>query len=787
MANDLRFALRLMRKSPAFFITAALSLALGIGATTTVFSAFRAVFLRPLPYTDPGRLVEIRKPSNDGRPDTTTVTDVAFLRQFSHSFESIGVHGFLRAMTMTGGSEPVNIVTTVVEKDLFPTLRPRAQLGRVFAASDFEEANPRGILLSNLAWQRDFQSDPAAVGRQVKLDNDTYTIIGVMPREFQFPSSFPNAWIANRDGAIDPRTTARGIVARLKPGVTARSAQAELERMRPALARQYPESKRNFHIEVAQLGERDTVRYRSAFLTLCGAVGLLMLIACLNVANLVVARSVAREGEFAVRSALGANRGRLVRQVLVESLVLASVGGAIGLMLAWAGDRALLASLPPHHQIARLGETRLDAEALGFSVLLSFLTAVLFGISPAAVLSRFSMREIGRTATQSARRVFWRNGLVAGEVALSLVLLIGAGLLIRSFITLANVDPGFRRDHVLTMMMPAGAEFSKDKAALERRFTGILGTARAIPGVVSAGVATAVPMGTINISLNIELPEHPGVAISNDFKSISPGYLTTMGIPLRRGRMFTDRDDGKAPHVAIVNETFVRKYWPGIDPIGRRMGTDITVVGVVGDTRDEQLGVAAAPEFYQPYTQYIGPSLGAMLVVRTQDNPAALASSLRAAIHSAFPGQPVSDIATMETRVADSMAEPRLYSLLLAMFAAVALALTGVGVYGVVSYAVNHRTREFGIRMALGAQSSDVLAHVMRGGLGTVLLGCACGIGGAWLLRTWVASLLYGIGPADPIAFTVAPALLLMIAAAACYIPARRGTSIDPNVALRTE
>jgi predicted permease len=687
---------------------------------------------------------------------------------------------------MTGAAEPVNITAQVMEKDLFPTLRPRVELGRVFVESDFADGNPRGLLLSNLVWRRDFQADPNIVGRLVKLDLNTYTIIGVMPREFQFPATFPNAWIANRDGAIDPRTTARGCIARLKPGVTAHEAQAELERMRSALAQQFPEAKRNFHIQVAQLGERDSARYRTAFLTLCGAVGLLMVIACLNTANLVIARSVEREGEFAVRSALGAGRGRLARQVLVESLVLASAGGALGTTLSWVGDRALLAWLPPHHQIARLGETRVDAQALGFAVLITLLTAILFGLSPAAMFSRFSMREIGRTATQSGGRIRWRNVLVASEIALSLTLLIGAGLLIRSFVTLSEVDPGFRRDHVLTMMMPAGSQLAKDKAALTQRFTGILETVRRIPGVMSAGVATAIPMGTINVSLNLELPERPGVPIENNFKSISTGYLATMGIPVRRGRVFAERDDEKSPGVAIVNEAFVRRYWPGLEPIGRRIGSG-TVVGVVGDTRNEELGAAPSPELYSPYTQYIGPSLGAMLVARTQGDPAALGSTLREAIHRAFPNQPVSDIATMDARVADSMAEPRLYTLLLGLFAGVALTLTAVGVYGVISYAVSRRIREFGIRMALGARSSDVLGQVMGGGLRTIMLGCVCGIGGAWLLRTYVSSLLFGIRPADPVSFVVAPAVLVAVAAVACYVPARRATSSDPNLALRAE
>ena len=790
MWNDIRFSLRLLRKSPAFLVTAVFSLALGIGATTTVFSAFRAVFLRPLPYTDAERLVEITKPGPDGRASSTTLADIAFWRQFSRSFEKIGTYGFYKPMTLTGGAEPANVVGRVIEKDLFPTLQARAMLGRVFEPSDFEDGNPRGILLSYRVWQQDFQEDRAIAGRRVTLDNDSYVVIGVMPEEFHYPSAFTNVWVANRDGAIDPRTTARGVVARLKPGISAQAAQAELERMRPALAQQYPEAKRNFRIQLDVLGERDAVKYHAAFLMLCGAVAMLVLIACLNVANLVIARSVAREGEFAVRSALGAARRRLVRQVMVESFVLAALGGCLGAMLSFAGNRALVAWLPARYAIARLSETRVDLMVLAFALGLTTLTAVLFGLGPAVVLSRFSLREFGRTATQNTSRIRWRDALVVSEIALSLTLLIGAGLLIRSFVALSNVDPGFRRDHVLTMMVPASAQVTKDKPKLIRRLTDILDRATNIPGVASAGLATAIPMGTVNVSLNISLPEYPGEEVQTNYKAVSWDYFTAMGIPLKAGRMLSVRDDATSPLVARVNEAFARRFWPGKTALGRRIGTDpnpATVVGVIADTHSYLLNLPPAPEFYCPYQQLLGPSIGAMLVARTHGDPASIAASLRTAIHQAYPDQPVSDIKTMEARVADSLAEPRLYTVLLGIFAGVALVLTAVGIYGVISYAVSHRTREFGIRMALGARRADVLRIVMSGGLALIAIGCAAGIGGAWALKRYIESLLFEVKTGDPAAFIAAPVALIVIAAAACYLPARRATSIDPNAALRQE
>ena len=785
--NDIRFSLRLLRKSPAFLFTAVLSLALGIAAATTMFSAFRAVFLRPLPFHDPDRLVEINKASPDGRSGTCTVTDIAFWRQFSHSFENIGTFGFYKPMTLLSGGEPANVVGRVIEKDFFPTLQARPLLGRVFEPGDFENGHPHGILLSWKVWQEDFQGDPGVVNRSVMLDADQYVVIGVMSHDFIYPSAFTNVWVANRDGAIDPRTTARGVVARLKSGVTVKAALAELEVMRPALATQYPPAERNFHIELDGIGERDAAHFRAAFLVLCGAVGMLVLIACLNVANLIVARSVAREGEFALRSALGAARKRLVRQVMVESFVLASLGGVLGAALAYAGNQALIALLPSHYQIARLSETRVDLAVLGFAVLLTGGTAVLFGLGPAAVLSRFSLREFGRTATQSGSRLRWRAALVVSEIALSLTLLIGSGLLIRSFVELANVPPGFRTDHVLTMMTPAGTQLSKDKTRLTQRFTGILDRARSLPGVLDAGIASAIPMGTVNVSLLIDLPDHPGEKIGVTFKSVSPDYFSAMGIPLRMGRMLTPRDNAAAPAVALINESFARKYWPDQNPIGKNIGKGQTVVGVVADVHNRLLSAPNAPEFYASYLQFIGPAIGAMVVVRTQGDPAAMATALRRTIHDAYPDQPVSDVATMASRVSDTLAAPRLYMTLLGVFAVLALLLTAVGTYGVVSYAAGQRTREFGIRIALGARRSDVLRLVMGGGLFLVSLGCVVGIGSAWMLRRYIESMLFGVRADDPLTFLIAPAVLIAIAAAACYLPAHRATAIDPNAALRVE
>ncbi len=789
MLSDLRFSLRMLRKNLVFLVAAVLSLALGIGAATTVFSAFRAVFLRPLPYADPDHLVQITRSEADQRTGALTVADFQFLRKFSHSFDHFGSYGFLRALTFRGAGEPANLVARIVENDFFPALGTRPILGRVFANNDFIPGNPRGVILAFSVWQKQFQADPGVVGRQVMLDGESYSVIGVMAADFHFPSSFTTLWIPDRDQIKNPLQEYRDVVARLKPGIPVSAARAELERLRPAIVSPYPVSERKFRLNVESLSERDTAKYKTAFWMLCCAVGLLVVIACLNVANLVIARSVGREGEFALRSALGAARKRLVMQVLLESSVLALMGGILGIVFAFVANRVLVAWLPASHSVPRLGETRVDLAVLAFALGTTTVTALLFGMGPALLLSRFNLREMGRTATENRRRIGWRQGLVISEIALSLTLLIGAGLLMRSFLALSKVDPGFRADHLLTVMVPASAQLSKDKPALVRRLAEITALAERLPGVTAAGLASAIPMGMVNVSITFSLPEHPREEVGATYRAVSLAYFQAIGTPLRLGRLFTSHDDAAGPPVALVNETFARKYWPGRNPIGQKLTgpVDITIVGVVADTHSHALSGPAEPELFRPYQQYLGPAIGAMLVVRTRDNPLNLAASLRQSIHRRYPDQPVTDVQTMEMRVAGSMGEPRLYTWLLGMFAGVALLLTAVGVHGVISYSVGYRTREFGIRMALGAQHSDVLLYVLRNGATLIFTGAFTGFASAWVLSRYLRSLLFSMGPRDPLTFAAASLLLMGIALIACYLPARRATNIDPQIALRQE
>ncbi len=422
-----------------------------------------------------------------------------------------------------------------------------------------------------------------------------------------------------------------------------------------------------------------------------------------------------------------------------------------------------------------------------FALALTTATAVISGTGPALLLSRFSLREMGRTITLSAGRTRWRGALAAAEVAHSLILLIGAGLLMRSFVALAGVDPGFRPDHVLTAMIPVGNQLSKDKPNLIRRLADIVHRVETLPGVTAAGISTAIPMGTVRVSLLIQVPGHGSGEVGVAYRAVSPDYFKALGIPLRSGRLFTQHDDGSRAAVVVVNEAFARKYWRGQNPIGQKLGarSEMTVVGVVADQHQRTLDKPAEPEFYGPYQGYLGPALGTMLIVRTQQEPAGMADTLRQTIHRTYPDQPISEVMTMEERVSDSMAEPRLYTSLLGVFAAVALALTAIGVYGIMAYSVGQRKREIGIRMALGAQRGDVLGAVMRSGLTLVAGGAATGIAGALILSRYIESMLYGVPPRDPVTFVAAPLLLFLVAAIACFFPAKRATSIDPNHALR--
>lgn len=789
--RDVRYAVRILAKTPGFLAAAVLSVALGIGASTTMFSAFRAVFLRPLPYRDADRLVKVTKTGGDHRDRQVTVGDVLFWREHARSFQSLGTFGGFRMMTLTGVREPTNLIVHFVSAEIFSTLDSPALLGRTLGSGDFGPGMPPAAVLSYSAWQKQLGGDSKNIGREIMLDGRSYVVVGVMPEGFIFPWPGTSAWAPDETVITDPLQAGAEVIGRLRPGVSLESATAEIDRLRPGLALAYPRDRRNWRIELDEFATSETRDYRKAFLLLFGAVGLLALIGCLNVANLLLARSSARESEFATRSALGAARGRLIRQVLTESLVLALLGGAGGLLLAWGGAHLITATIPA---APGLDKTRVDQAVLWFALAVTMLSGLAFGIAPALELPRFTLRQSSRALTEGQAKMRRRTVLMVAEIGMSLVLLVGAGLLLRSFLLLTESDPGFRPEHVLTAWIPTGERAAKDKIQVTQRYGEIVQMAQSLPGVTAAGLASALQMGHVEVSVTFCRPGDTTEQITS-FRAVSPGYFSAMGIQLKRGRALTDADTEGAAEVALVNEAFARRFWPGQDSIGQKIGTScdardrgsITVVGVVGDTRSHDLSAPPEPEQYRPYQQYIGPVAGVTLVVRTAGDPAMLAAVLRRGIRHLYPDQVITETSTMRGLVSESLARPRFYMSLVTAFAVLALLLTLVGIYGVISYSVGQRTREIGIRMALGAQPIHVLRTAAMQGVCSIAWGVAAGLGGAWTFTRFMRSLVYGVAVLDPLTFVSAAVLLAVASVAACLVPARRATQIDPNVALRHE
>ena len=791
MFDDVRYALRILGKTPGFLAAAVFSIALAIGAGTTMFSAFRAVFLKPLPYRDADRLVTISKTGGDHRDRQVTYADVRFWREHARTIESSGTCGGFRMETLTGVREPANLVVRFVSDSVFQTLESPALMGRTLAARDFESGAPRAAVISWSTWQKQFGGDQKIIGREILLDGHGFAVVGVMPEGFNYPSPGSSAWIPDETVITDPLDGGGNIIARLRPGVTIERATAEIARLRPALALAYPPDRRNWRIELDEFSTAETREYRKAFLLLFGAVGLLMLIGCLNVANLLLARSSAREAEFATRSALGAGRGRLIRQVLTESLVLAMAGGVAGLLLAWGGAHLISATIPA---APGLDKTRVDFSVMWFALAVTVATGLAFGIAPALELPRLALRQSARTVTDSRAKMRRRTLLMVSEIGLSLLLLVGAGLLLRSFLRLTEVNPGFRAEHVLTAWIPTGGRAAMDKNAVTRRYERIVEMAQNLPGVTAAGLASALQMGHVNVALEFCRPGDTTEQLTN-FRAVSHDYFRAMGIPLKRGRALADIDPKGGPGVALVNETFARRYWPGENPVGQIIEADcssksehgVTVVGVVGDTLSSDLSAPPEPEEYMSYRQYMGPVVGVTLVVRTAGDPALLATALRTGIHGLYPDQVITEISTMRAMVAETLARPRFYMSLVAGFAALALLLTLIGIYGVISYAVGQRTREMGIRIALGAQAMDVLRAAAIDGLRAIVWGLGAGLVAAWALTRFLRGLVFGITVLDPVTFVLAAALLAAAGLAACWLPARRATRIDPNTALRQD
>ena len=804
LLHDLRYAVRMQLKNPAFTIIAIIALALGIGANTAIFSVVNTVLLRPLPYKDPERLVMVWEDSSrHGYPrDTPAAANFVDWRDQNQVFEGMAAIADT-SFNLTGSGEPERLEGRRVSANLFPLLGVEPQIGRVFDAGEDQPGAHRVILLSYALWQRRFGGDPNIVGQSLTINGDSHVVVGVMPARFQFPTGDDEAWVPiafTPQEATNRNRHYLQVVGRLKPGVSLEQAQTEMSTIATRLQQQYPQSNADLGATVQSLHEHLVGDIRPALMILLGAVGLVLLIACANVANLLLARAAVRQKEVAVRVALGARRGRLIRQFLTESVLLSTLGGIVGLVIAYVGLILLRAFIPENISQAR--EISLDFKVLGFTLLVSVLTGLIFGLAPAIQAARFNqietLKEGGRDAATGGSGKWLRSVLVTAEVAISLVLLIGAGLLINSFLRLRSVDPGFRVDNLLTMKIvlpePKYTDFERRSVFYEN----LVQRVQSLAGVRSAAVTTNLPLYRQGNSISVRIegrPEpQPGQELIAVTRIISPGYFETMGIPLLGGRQISEQDTATTPNVAVISETMARRFWPGEDAVGKRLSAGtvqtpddwIQVIGVVKDVRQFELTMEPKPQMYLSYRQagFFAPR---DLVVKTDVDPGSMAATVRKAVWDIDKDQPVSNIRTMEEIFADSIARQRFSMLLLAIFAGVALVLAGVGIYGVMSYSVAQRTHEIGIRMALGAQTGAVLKLAVGYGMKLVVAGLVIGLIAAFLLTRVMATLLFGVTATDPTTFTLISLLLVCVAAVASYVPARRATKVDPIIALRYE
>jgi putative ABC transport system permease protein len=795
LLQDLRYAARTLTRSPGFTLVAVFTLALGIGANTAIFSVVNAVLLRPLPYAEPERLASA---------GWLMRGDYLVARERSRSFEELALYRASVGFNLSAAGEPERVTGAHASPDLFSILGVAPLLGRTLLAHEERPGEDGVVVLSHALWRQRFGGDPAVVGREVMIDSEPRTVVGVMPPGFDFPAGDALLWVPLPLDPADPVALWGGgggqSLGRLRAGVTPAQAQAEIRalasEMREANTLWTPPPEYGMEREVTALQEQMVGEVRTRLLVALGAVGLVLLIACANVANLMLARAAARRKEVAIRTALGAGRFRLIRQLLTESTLLALLGGAAGLALAFGGVRLLIGGLPA--DTPRVAEIGIDVGVLGFAAAVTLLTGLLFGLFPALRTSRQDLHAAlrgGRGASEGAGQRRLSSALVAGEVALAVVLVIGAGLLIRSFWTLLRVDPGFRVESIVSARITP-PEIRYGQAAQQRAFYGeLLARTEALPGVSGAALVDRLPLvgGFAGLAFEVEgQPFVPGTAAPMvETRRITPDYLRLMGIPLLSGRPLADADREGAPDVALINEAMARQHWPGEDPVGRRFkpvwwqNRWITVVGVVADVRQYGLASAVEPEMYRPFAQE--PAGTMMLVARTAAEPPVLAANLRSTVAAVDPEVPVSEVLTLEQVVSRSVAAPRFTMLLLAVFAAVALLLGAVGIYGVVAYSVTRRTREIGVRMALGARVEDVARLVIGQGLLLTLVGVAIGLVVALAATRVLSSLLYGIEPTDPVTFLAVPLLLTLVALLASYLPARRATRVDPLVALRAD
>jgi putative ABC transport system permease protein len=795
MFQDLRYGVRMLLKNKSFTAVAVLTLMLGIGANTAIFSVVNAVLLNPLPYPEPERLVWLREsnPTINLPQFSTSPGNFYDWRSQNNVFEKMAAYRE-GGVNLQAGDEPKRLNGAKVTVDLFATLGVQPLAGRAFLPAEDAPGGDRVVILSHALWSQSFGGDPQLVGKQLKVDGQAHTVVGIMPPGFSFPQDDTALWVPY---ALDPKSDRDAhflrVLGRLKPGATLQQASSEFETIALRLEQAYPATNKGWRVFMQPLHEMVSGDLQTPLYVLLGAVLFVLLICCANVANLLLSRNATRERELAVRAALGAGRGRIVRQLLTESLLLAFAGAAGALLLAAWGVK-LLATWGPR-DIPRLSEAEINVPVLGFTLGVALLTGLIFGLAPAWRHMRpdlnIALKDGAPMAGAGSRRL--RQSLVVGEIAFALLLLIGAGLMLKSFARLQQVAPGFNARGGLTMDINlAQAKYARreQRVAYLRQILEELKTA---PGIEFAGAAHRLPLrGNSSIGFQVEgrPAPAPGETISVNYRSITPDYFRAIGAPLAAGRTFTEEEGWQKQNAVIVNQALQRRYWPDENPLGKRIRNGgapdspwLTIVGVAADVKESGLNADSEAALYVPYV--VGPASTMTLVLRTELEPLSLTSAASAAIRRVDSEQAVSNISTLEKLLNDTVAQPRFNTGLLALFALFALLLAGVGIYGVMAYSVEQRTREIGLRMAMGAQPRDVLKLVVGQGMKLVALGLAIGLLAALGVTRWLKTLLFSVETTDLPTYAMIPILLAAVALAACYLPARRATKIDPMVALR--
>jgi putative ABC transport system permease protein len=804
--QDLRFGARMLRKNPGFAIAAIFTLALGIGGNTAIFTITSSVLLKALPYPSPQQLISLDVQGKDGQSHCCSLNRFDIVHDRSQSFFGV-VAATNDNFNLTGRGEPLQVPSARVSGNFFDVLGVKPQIGRFFVPDESQPAGKPVIVISDALWHSRFGGNPGIVNQTIALDGTPYSIIGVLPAGIQFPFLAPaDIWSPRyfEHSLFTPQRLRMGvgyltIIARLRDGVLRQRAAAELAVLDQQFQKENPgapDAKPDLSMVVTDLQDSVVANIRGMLLMLSGAVGVVLLIACANVASLLLSRALSRRKEIAVRAALGAQRSALIRQLLTESVLLAFLGGVLGLALSWAATR-YFATLG-NNNLPQGVPITMDARVLLFMLAISVLTGILFGIFPALQLSRTNvnqtLRDEGRGSTGGHRRVQLRGLLVVGQVALSLLLLIGAGLLVRSFSRLLSVDPGFDPQNVLTMNVSLPTVKYADAQKQIAFFDDLSRRISALPGVRSTAISAALPLVPKRITPvlpegqpEVPLAERPFIII----EAISPTWFKTMRVPLQAGREFTDADNATAPKVVIVNQALARRYWPNENPVGKHIlvgrQNASEIIGVAVDVKNRSLALEAAPQLYLPFPQLPWGNMN--LLVRTAANPSAMISAVRAQVAALDSDQPVTNIQTVDEIMDGSRGQPRFMLLLLGVFSAAALVLAIIGIYGVLAYTVAQRRQEMGIRLALGAEKADILRMVVGHGLRLTITGIAIGLAAAlamsWIMASMLSGLLYRISARDVTTFVLAPVVFLVISLVASYLPARRATQVDPNEALR--